>query len=51
MQLFDQLGRSLNLYIHKEIRLESYNNGIYFLRITLNNGKVFVRKIILQKEY
>jgi len=51
IKLFDQLGRSSKLNIQKEIRLEKFNNGAYFLRIVMKNGNVFVRKIILQKEY
>ena len=49
IKLVDQLGRSSKLMINKEIHLEGYKNGIYFMIIRMNSGNTIVRKIIMFK--
>ncbi|MFZ9044761.1 MAG: T9SS type A sorting domain-containing protein [Cyclobacteriaceae bacterium] len=47
--LYDTAGRLIHRTSQKFIDLSSYENGIYFLNIYLNNGSMNSKKIILNK--
>ena len=48
--LSDQLGRSSNLKVQKELKIIGFSSSFYILKIIMHDGNVIIKKIILQKE-
>jgi hypothetical protein len=46
VQVFDLTGRILLFERETTLNLSGYPDGIYFLRITTNNGEIFTKKVV-----